>query len=76
MPVLVPERASASFEGEDRTDWPCHIGDQRLEVLAIGRLRAGLTESAIEDSDLLGGLQPRACALLTRLYWRSGAPPG
>jgi hypothetical protein len=40
--------------GEDRTDLAHgHIADQRLEVLAIGRLCAGLTEVAIEDPDLL-----------------------
>src|SRR6266446_1326410 len=54
VPVLVRARQARSFEGEDRTDLAHgHIADQRLEVLAIGRLRAGLTEVAVEDSDLL-----------------------
>src|SRR6266566_408077 len=54
MPVLVRARQARSFEGEDRPDLAHgHIADQRLEVLAIGRLRAGPTEVAIEDSDLL-----------------------
>src|SRR5207244_11003841 len=42
------------FQGEDRTDLAQgHIADQRLEVLAMGRLCARLTEVAIEDSDPL-----------------------
>src|ERR1700716_1864487 len=54
MPVLVRSRQARGFQGEDRSDLAHgHIADQRLEVFAIGRLRAGLTEVAIEDSDPL-----------------------
>jgi hypothetical protein len=55
MPVLVGSCQPGGFQGEDRTDLTHrHIADQRLEVRALGRCRAGLSEIAVEDPDLLG----------------------
>src|SRR6202040_732823 len=53
MPILVRSCKPRRLQREDGPDLPhCHIADQRLEVLAICRSGAGLTEIPVEDPDL------------------------
>lgn len=54
VPVLVRSRQPGGLQGEDRTDLTHrHIADQGLEVRTLGRCRAGLSEIAVEDPNLL-----------------------
>ena len=65
MPILVRARQAGSFERENGADVAHrHVADQRLEVLAVGRPRTGLTEVPVEDPDPLRG--PAECLRLAR----------